>query len=75
MVVGGVMHPNPSPLGKLSLQLDGCRLGFVAGDVALVCLRDGSLYSLEIHYGKKGFDYGGVAFGDYACCEIYEVSG
>ncbi|KAL7472752.1 hypothetical protein ACHAXS_013124 [Conticribra weissflogii] len=40
---------NPSPLPKLSLQLDGARVGFVARDVALVCLGNGSLYSLELH--------------------------
>mmetsp|Transcript_23882 Transcript_23882/g.50043 ORF Transcript_23882/g.50043 Transcript_23882/m.50043 type:complete len:2077 (-) Transcript_23882:3538-9768(-) len=40
---------NPSPLPKLALQLDGARVGFVARDVALVCLGNGSLYSLELH--------------------------
>lgn len=49
---GGLMQPNPSPLSKLSIQLDGSRLSFVNEDVAMVSLRDGTLYSLEFH-GKE----------------------
>jgi hypothetical protein len=49
----GLMQPNPSPLKKLSLQLDGCRLAFVNENVALVSLRNGSLYSLELHEKKE----------------------
>jgi cleavage and polyadenylation specificity factor subunit 1 len=43
------MQPNPSPLPKLSIQLDGSRLVFVGPNVAMVSLRDGSLFTLEIH--------------------------
>ena len=45
----GLMQPNPSPLTKLSIQLDGCRLVFVNKQLALISLRNGSLYSLELH--------------------------
>lgn len=45
----GIMQPNPSPLRKLSIQLDGSRLVFVNDVTALVSLRNGTLYSLELH--------------------------
>lgn len=44
-----VLKPNPSPLPKLALQLDGSRVSFVTHDVALVCLGNGTLHSLELH--------------------------
>jgi hypothetical protein len=43
------MQPNPSPLPKLETQLDGCSLNFVNEHVAMLALRDGTLYSLELH--------------------------
>eukprot|EP00804_Cyclotella_cryptica_P003221 CCRYP_010466-RB/>CCRYP_010466-RB protein AED:0.02 eAED:0.02 QI:564/1/1/1/1/0.5/4/1654/1402 len=48
------LEPNPSPLPLLSLQLDGARVGFVSENVALVCLGNGSLHSLELHKGVGG---------------------
>jgi len=50
---GGIMQPNPSPLSKLSIQLDGCCLSFVSDHVAILSLRDGTLYSMELHYLDK----------------------
>lgn len=47
------LEPNPSPLPMLALQLDGARVGFVTEDVAIVCLGNGSLYSLELHRAKS----------------------
>ena len=46
---GAVITANPSPLPLLSVALDGCRISFVSDDVAALCLRDGAVYSLEIH--------------------------
>ncbi|KAL3775848.1 hypothetical protein ACHAW5_010006 [Stephanodiscus triporus] len=44
------LEPNPSPLPRLALQLDaGSRVSFVTDDVALVCLGNGTLHSLELH--------------------------
>ena len=43
------VRANPEPLPRLKVALDGCRVAFVGKDVALLCLRDGSLYSLEGH--------------------------
>ncbi|KAL7519594.1 hypothetical protein ACHAWX_004354 [Stephanocyclus meneghinianus] len=48
------LEPNPSPLPLLSLQLDGARVGFVSENVALVCLGNGTLHSLELHNGVGG---------------------
>ncbi len=45
----GIMQPNPSPLQKLSIQLDGCRLTFLDKSLAILSLRNGTLYSLQIH--------------------------
>ena len=42
---------NPSPLPLLALQLDGARAAFVSENVALVCLSNGSLHSLQLHIG------------------------
>lgn len=44
-----ILRPNPYPLPLGSIQLDGSAMTFVSPDVALLCLRDGRLYSLEIH--------------------------
>jgi len=49
----GILQPNPSPLAKLSIQLDACRLVFVNENLALLSLRNGSLYSLELHDKKE----------------------
>ena len=68
--LGGIMQPNPSPLTKLSVQLDGCRLSFVNENVAMLSLRDGSLYSLELH--EKG-DCIGVGGGDGVCMSLSPV--
>ena len=50
-VVGeaSVIVGNPSPLPLLAVALDGCRASFLSDDVAALCLRDGTVYSLEIH--------------------------
>lgn len=68
--VGGIMQPNPSPLAKLGVQLDGSRMSFVNEDVALVSLRDGSLYSLEFH-GED--DCIGVGGGGGVCISLSPV--
>lgn len=47
------LEANPSPLPPLSLQLDGARASFVAVDVALVCLGNGALHSLELHHRQR----------------------
>lgn len=57
--LGGIMQPNPSPLPKLSLQLDGCRISFVNQNVAMLALRDGTLYSLELHEKEECIGVGG----------------
>lgn len=44
------LEPNPSPLPKLSLQLEGAQVDFVSETIALVCLGNGSLHSLQFHY-------------------------
>jgi len=43
------LEPNPSPLPKLSLQLEGAQVEFVTENIALVCLGNGSLHSLQFH--------------------------
>jgi hypothetical protein len=68
--LGGILQPNPSPLAKLSVQLDGSRLSFVNEDVAMVSLRDGSLYSLELH-GEH--DCIGVGGGGGVCLSLAPV--
>lgn len=45
------LEANPSPLPLLALQLDGARVGFVSESVAIVCLGNGSLLSLQLHSG------------------------
>eukprot|EP00956_Cyclotella_meneghiniana_P000420 scaffold493_cov74-Cyclotella_meneghiniana.AAC.3 len=45
------LEANPSPLPLLALQLDGARVGFVSENVAIVCLGNGSLLSLQLHSG------------------------
>lgn len=57
--LGGLMQPNPSPLTKLSIQLDGSRLSFVNDNVAMLSLRDGTLYSLELHDKESCIGVGG----------------
>ena len=47
------MQPNPSPLPKLAIQLDGSRMVFVGDNLAIVALRDGTLFLLEIHHRKN----------------------
>jgi len=49
----GYLECNPSPLPKLAIQLDGARISFVTNNVAMVCLGNGSLYSLELHNNDK----------------------
>ena len=66
--VGGIMQPNPSPLSKLSVQLDGCQLSFVNENVAMLALRDGSLYSLELHGDEGGGSCIGVGGGRNGVC-------
>lgn len=44
------LQPNPWPLPRLSIQLDGSRLTFINDSVALVSLRNGQLYCLQ-HIG------------------------
>eukprot|EP00986_Skeletonema_menzelii_P014222 scaffold9116_cov148-Skeletonema_menzelii.AAC.12 len=44
------LEPNPSPLPKLSLQLEGAQVEFVTKSIALVCLGNGSLHSLQFHH-------------------------
>lgn len=44
------LEPNPSPLPKLSLQLEGAQVEFVTKNIALVCLGNGSLHSLQFHH-------------------------
>ena len=44
------LEPNPSPLPKLSLQLEGAQVDFVTENTALVCLGNGSLHSLQFHH-------------------------
>ena len=56
---GGIMQPNPSPLPKLGIQLDGCSLSFVNEHVAMLALRDGTLYSLELHESDHCVGVGG----------------
>lgn len=56
---GGIMQPNPSPLPKLSIQLDGCRLSFVNDNVAMLALRDGTLYTMELHDENECVGVGG----------------
>jgi len=46
-----IVAANPSPLPLLSFALDGCRISFVSDDVAALCSRDGTVYSLEVHRG------------------------
>jgi hypothetical protein len=41
------LQPNPWPLPRLAIQLDGSRLTFINDSVALVSLRNGQLYSLQ----------------------------
>jgi len=53
------MQPNPSPLPKLGIQLDGCSLSFVNEHVAMLSLRDGTLYSLELHESDACVGVGG----------------
>lgn len=48
------LEPNPSPLPKLSLQLDGAQIEFVTKNIALVCLGNGSLHSLQFHHTTEG---------------------
>ena len=48
-----IVTGNPSPLPLLSFALDGCRVSFVSDDVAALCSRDGTVYSLEIHRGVE----------------------
>ena len=48
----GYLECNPSPLPKLAIQLDGARVSFVTNNVAMVCLGNGTLYSLELHDGN-----------------------
>jgi cleavage and polyadenylation specificity factor subunit 1 len=55
----GIMQPNPSPLPKLSIQLDGCRLSFVNENVAMLALRDGTLYTMELHNENECVGAGG----------------
>ena len=43
------LEPNPSPLPKLAIQLDGSRVSFISNSVAMVCLGNGTLHSLELH--------------------------
>ena len=57
--IGGIMQPNPSPLPKLGIQLDGCSLCFVNENVAMLALRDGTLYSLELHEKDNCVGVGG----------------
>eukprot|EP00957_Ditylum_brightwellii_P091391 6958495-Ditylum_brightwellii.AAC.1 len=52
----GKLEANPSPLPKLNIQLDGSKMTFISDNVALVCLRDGALYALEIHTCPKEED-------------------
>lgn len=54
VVVPSLMQPNPSPLFKLSIQLDACQISFVNERVAIVGLRNGSLYALELHGESQG---------------------
>ena len=49
---GSAVHleANPSPLPPLAFQLDGAsRVSFITGNVALVCLGNGTLHLLELH--------------------------
>ena len=46
---GRYLECNPSPLSKLAIQLDGSRVDFVTNNVAIICLGNGTLYSLELH--------------------------
>lgn len=52
-ITAGLMQPNPSPLRKLSIQLDGSRLVFINKNLAVLSLRNGSIYSVELHDKKK----------------------
>ena len=47
------LQPNPSPLPKLSLQLEGAQVEFVTENIALVCLGNGSLHSLQFHHSVE----------------------
>lgn len=69
--LGGIMQPNPSPLPKLNLQLDGCRISFVNQNVAMMALRDGALYSLELHEREECIGVGGNA--DEVCMSLASV--
>ena len=44
------LQPNPWPLPKLAIQLDGARLSLLSEQVAILCLRQGQLYLLQ-HFG------------------------
>ena len=46
-----VLQPNPSPLPRLSIQLDGCRLHVMDAHRALVVLSNGRVYGLQSHSG------------------------
>lgn len=46
------MGPNPSPLPRLAIQLDGSRAVFVAPSLALIADRGGTLFSVELHPTK-----------------------
>lgn len=48
-----IVAANPSPLPLLSFALDGCRISFVSDDVAALCSRGGTVFSLEIHRGVE----------------------
>ena len=54
VVVPSLLQPNPSPLFKLSIQLDACQVSFVNSRVAILGLRNGSLYALELHGAPQG---------------------
>jgi cleavage and polyadenylation specificity factor subunit 1 len=41
------LQPNPWPLPKLAIQLDGAKISFVSEQVAIVSLRQGQLYLLQ----------------------------
>lgn len=44
------LQPNPWPLPKLAVQLDGARLSILSEKVGILCLRQGQLYLLQ-HLG------------------------
>jgi cleavage and polyadenylation specificity factor subunit 1 len=41
------LQPNPWPLPKLAIQLDGARISFISDELAFLCLRQGQLYLLQ----------------------------